>query len=192
MSTSHTHTHTLTQVYLLVCAQNFVECTNLPSHLYRSGTITSEIVCAIPLHGPLYNENTKTHTHTKQQQIKACKETNKQIINCQRTAPAEGYNEKLSPIYACSHSLSSALSHSLSSLFVASAARRLTTDWLLLIPTHTSALALTVLSTATAINRGNACESSYGSLSNGKALPAGSSAHARGLARTHTHTQLYS
>lgn len=66
-----------------------------------------------------------THTHTG-------KQTNKQIINCQRTSPAEGYNKKLSLIYASVQTLFPArlalsLSHSRSSLILP---RRLTTDWL--------------------------------------------------------------
>lgn len=135
MSTSNPHTHTLTQVFLPLCAQNFVECTNLPRVLYRSGTITyiQARLCTIPLHCPMYNENRHTlHTHTDaQQRFHTNKRlANKQIINWQRTAPAEGYNKKLSP-NLCLFTLSFQLSLSQAcSLFAASAARRLTTDWL--------------------------------------------------------------
>lgn len=119
-----THTHTDTHVFLLVCAQNFVECTNSPSILYRSGTDYKREIVYNTITLSKYSQNTiHIHTHRK---------TNKQIINCQRTSPAEGYNKKLSLIYASVQTLFPArlalsLSHSRSSLILP---RRLTTDWL--------------------------------------------------------------
>lgn len=123
-SNPHTHTHTDTHVFLPVCAQNFVECTNSPSILYRSGTDYKREIVYNTITLSKYNPNT-IHTHTG-------KQTNKQIINCQRTSPAEGYNKKLSLIYASVQTLFPArlalsLSHSRSSLILP---RRLTTDWL--------------------------------------------------------------
>lgn len=90
-----THTHTDTRVFLPVWAQNFVECTNSPSILYRSGTDYKREIVYNTITLSKYNENTK-HTH---------RQTNKQIINCQRTSAAEGYNKKLSSIYASVHTL---------------------------------------------------------------------------------------
>lgn len=123
MRTSNPHTNTHTHVFLFVCAQNFVECTNSPSILYRSGTDYKREIVYNTITLSKYNQNT-IHTHTQ--------EANKQIINCQRTSPAEGYNKKLSLIYASVQTLFPArlalsFSHSRSSLILP---RRLTTDWL--------------------------------------------------------------
>lgn len=77
----------------------------------------------------MYNKNRNTHTHAQQRLHTNKRLANKQIINWQRTAPAEGYNKKLSP-NLCLFTLSFQRALTLLLSQAASAARRLTTDWL--------------------------------------------------------------